>query len=302
MPTLNIPSPTIVHHMAAIDGQAAPPNSLEAIEACLAEGATFIEIDVTALAGQDYLLVHDDTLESETNGVGDVAACTPAHARELFYKLDNVVTQYRVALLSDVVQLFLDHGGGSRLQLDFKNVFPLPDDEPLQRLVKLIEPMGERALVSSGADWQLRKLRHIAPDLLLGFDIMYYIDWEPMDSVRDPRAFPKRRGAYGYYDDHMLATQRLWTVAEYLQDRCESFLGLVPDTSVFYIDYRLLSQSLQDGFNWAEVLHARGIKLDAWTMDSTNPIAVENLLPLRNAGVDLFTTNTPHALEKLLKI
>lgn len=301
MPTLNLASATIVHHMAALDGQAAPPNSLEAIKACLDAGAEFVEIDVTALAGDDYLLVHDDTLESETSGQGDVAVCTPAHARELFYKLDNIVTPYRVALLSDVVQLFLDCGGRSRLQLDFKNVFPLPDDEPLQRLVKIIEPIGERALVSSGADWQLRKLRHIAPDLLLGFDIMYYIDWEPVDKVRDPRAFPKRRGAYGYYDDHMLATQRLWTVSEYLQDRCESFMGLVPETSVFYIDYHLLTQSLKDGFNWADALHARGIKLDAWTMDSTNPIAVESLVPLRDAGVDLFTTNTPHALKKLLE-
>jgi glycerophosphoryl diester phosphodiesterase len=298
---LNISSPTIVHHMAAVDGQAAPPNSLEAIQACLDEGAAFIEIDVTALAGEDYLLVHDDTLESETSGQGDIATCTPEHARDLFYKLDNVVTPYRVALLSDVVQLFLDYGGNSRLQLDFKNVIPLASEEPLQRLIKLIEPLGERALVSSGADWQLRKLRHIAPELQLGFDIMYYIDWEPMDRVRDPRAFPKKRGAYGYYDDHMLATERHWTTAEYLQDRAESLMGLVPDVSAFYVEHGFLVQSLNDGFNWAEALHTRGIKLDAWTMDADEPAAVANAIRLHEAGVDLFSTNTPKALAKLLK-
>jgi glycerophosphoryl diester phosphodiesterase len=301
VPILEISSPTIVHHMAALDNQTAPPNSLEAISACLDMGAAFIEVDVTALADGDYLLVHDEELESETNGRGAVATCTSAQARELFYKEHGVVTQYHVPLLSQVVQLFEHAGTPTRLQLDFKNVYPLPSDEPLHRLVNLIEPLRDRVLVSTGADWQLRKLRHIAPWLLLGFDIMYYIDWEPLDHVRDPRAFPKRRGAYGYYDDHMLALEKLWTTAEYLNDRCESLMGLVPDVSVFYIEHNLLAQSLRDGFNWASALHERGIKLDAWTMDTTNPLAVENAKTLYAAGLDLFTTNTPLAMAQLLK-
>ena len=54
-----IRDPLIVHHMAALDGSPYPQNSLEAIQACLETGAAFIEIDVTALASDDYLLVHD---------------------------------------------------------------------------------------------------------------------------------------------------------------------------------------------------------------------------------------------------
>lgn len=301
MPILEIPSPTFVHHMAALDNQIAPPNSLEAIQACLDAGAAFIEVDVTALADSDYLLVHDDVLESETSGQGAVGACSAAQARELFIKQNGGVTTYPAALLGQVVELFLRASAATRLQLDFKNVFPLPTDEPLHRLVNLIAPLGDRVLVSSGADWQLRKLRHIAAWLMLGFDVMYYMDWEPADKVRDPRTFPKRRGAYGYYDDHMLATQRLWSIPEYLRDRCESLMGLVPDASAFYMEHTLIAQSLNDGFNWAEVLHERGIKLDAWTMDVTNPRAMENLKPLYEAGVDLFTTNTPIALARRLK-
>lgn len=295
-----IPSPAIVHHMAALDNQAAPPNSLEAIGACLDAGAVFVEVDVTMLAQDDYLLVHDEELESETNGQGPVALCPPDRARALFIKRQGQVTSYHVPLLSEVVELFQQTNSPTRLQLDFKNVFPLPTDEPLYRLVKLIEPLGDRVLVSSGADWQLRKLRRIAPHLLLGFDIMYYIDWEPLDRTRDPRAFPKLRGAYGYYDDHMLALQKLWTIPEYLHDRCESLMGLVPDVSVFYVDHNLLAQSLADGFNWASALHERGIKLDAWTMDSTDPEAVEHAKNLYAAGADLFTTNTPLALARIL--
>lgn len=301
MPRLALPSPTIVHHMGALDSSDAPPNSLEAVQACLDAGARCVEVDVTALAQDDYLLVHDDELEHETNGEGLVADTAPARAKELFLKRDGAVTSYHAALLSDVVKLFQAHGGETLLQLDFKNVIPLKSDEPLERLIELIEPLGSRVLVSSGADWQLRRLRRLAPWLLLGFDSMSYLDWQPEGRARDPRAFPKQRGAYGYYDDHMLATQRIWSVPEYLRDRLESWMGLVPDVSVFYLEHTLITQSLKDGFNWAEPLHARGILLDAWTMDVTDPAACAAAPQLLAAGVDLFTTNTPRALARLLE-
>ena len=62
--------PILVHHMAALDGWPHPPNTLEMIEASLNAGAAIIEIDITALADDDYLLVHDPLLERETDGQG----------------------------------------------------------------------------------------------------------------------------------------------------------------------------------------------------------------------------------------
>ena len=298
--SLPIRRPIIVHHMAALDDCPAPPNSVAAIHACLDADAEFVEVDITALADGDYLLVHEPQLEAETNGHGAVADCTAAHARELFITQRGAVTPYRVALLSEVVQLFLVHAGAARLQLDFKNVVPFTSDEPLRRLLTLVAPLGERVLVSTDADWQLRRLRVLAPWLALGFDIMSYMDWETAHKLRDPREYPKRRGAYGYYDDHPLAEARVWTTAEYLADRCETLMGLVPSVSTFYVRHTFLVQSLDDGFNWAEALHRRGIKLDAWTMDVTHPIAVDNARRLFEAGVDQFTTNTPRALARLL--
>ena len=69
----------IVHHMAADEG-ASVPNSLEAIVACLRADASWIEIDVTALADSDYLLVHDPVLQSETTGLGPVGECSVERA------------------------------------------------------------------------------------------------------------------------------------------------------------------------------------------------------------------------------
>jgi glycerophosphoryl diester phosphodiesterase len=298
MQSLPIKPPIIVHHMAALDGQPFPPNSLEAIQACLETNAPSIEIDVTALADKDYLLVHDPVLESETTGSGSVASCTIAEALTLCYKGAG---QYNVPLLSDVVNAFLDSPATAQLQIDFKNMIPFDNDEPMQRLVNLIKPLNERVIVSTGADWQLRKLRKLAPWLDLGLDIHFYIDWYPEHAERNPEEYPKTRSAYtGYWDDHPIATQRHWPTAEYLEDRCQMLMGLVPRVSTFYISHTFLLQSLDDGFNWAEALHAAGIRLDAWTIDVGINTTEANVRRLVTCGVDQFTTNTPRALAALV--
>ncbi len=296
---LPIRPPVIVHHMAALDGTS-HPNSLEAIRACLAAGASVVEVDVTALADADYLLVHDPFLESETTGRGPVGECSVARARELFFTRAGRPTPFRVPLLSDVVDAVLSHGGSTQIQLDFKNVFPFPTDEPLRRLVELVRPLGKQVIVSSTADWQLRRLRALAPWLELGLDIHFYIDWRTTSEPDDVDDYPRRRGAYGYWDDHPLANQRFSATVDYLADRCGTLIGLVPGVSTFYVSYSFLARSLDDGFNWAEALHRASIRLDAWTLDVGNPNAMANARRLLEAGVDQFTTNTPVELRALL--
>ncbi len=291
--------PSIVHHMAANDGRGLP-NSIEAVDACLQLGAAWIEVDATALADSDYLLVHDSDLRSETTGTGAVAECSAERAAGLFFKRDGMATSYRVPRLSDVVSKLAVAGGESRLQVDFKNVAPFPTDEPLRRLVRLLEPLGRRVLVSSEADWQLRRLRALAPWLELGLDVHFYLDWRSRSSGSESTTPPRARGAYGYWDDHPIAQHRIWPTTEYLADRCQALIGLVPGVTTFYINHRFLAQCLDDGFNWADALHQRGIKLDAWTLDADNPTAVENARRLLDAGVDQFTTNTPAALASIL--
>jgi glycerophosphoryl diester phosphodiesterase len=301
---MNLPvrPPIIVNHMAALDDWPYPPNSLEAICACLESGASFIEIDITALSDSDYLLVHDPFLESETSGNGKVREFSAAAARDLHIKSKRGIEPYHVPLLSDVVKLLQDFGGSSRLQLDFKDMMPFMSEEPLRRLVDMLHPLGDRVIVSTGADWQLRRLRTLAPWLDLGLDVQFYIDNRPADEPVDELTFPRRHGAYGYWDDHPISQQRFWTTAEYLADRCGMLIGSVPRLSTFYISHHLLIQSLDDGFNWADMLHSAGIKLDAWTMDADNPIAVKHLPRLLEAGVDQFTTNTPDAMKSLLRM
>lgn len=281
-----------VHHKAALDGAPHPPNSLPAVAACLDAGADWIEIDVRALADEDYLLVHDELLEHETDGAGPVAGCTVARAGALRIKGSHEPTP----LLSDVVALLRAHPNQSHLQIDFKNVTPFADDEPLLRLARIIEPLAERVVVSSVADWQLRRLRRLAPWLHLGFDVQAHLDLGAPDAER----FPQRLGAYGYLDDHPLGAQRIWSTAQYLEDRFHTLLPLVPRVAAFYVRHTLVARALEDGFEAAAFLHEHGVRLAAWTLDVGNADAERNLPALVAAGVDLFTSNTPRALARRL--
>ncbi len=297
MTALPIRPPVIVHHKAALDPSPYPPNSLEAVRACLEADAPFIEIDVMALAADDYLLVHDMTLEEETTGTGEVGAITAEASRSLFIRDNAQVTAYRPPLLSEVVALFGEFPSAARLQIDYKNVYPSADDERLRRLLRLIEPLGDRVLVSSGADWHLRRLKQLAPWLDIGFDIGFYLDYRPNGS--DPRMPPYQQGDYGYHDDHLLAKRRSLPIPAYLAERCEIMLRGVAEASIWYVDYKLIAKALDDGFNMADWLHQRGVRLDAWTLDVGKPAAAF-VRPLRDAGVDQFTTNTPRAVKALL--
>jgi glycerophosphoryl diester phosphodiesterase len=290
----------IVHHMAALDDTSNPPNSLDAVKMSLDAKAAVIEVDITPLGGEDFLLVHDPDLESETTGQGRVDQCQPAQAKNYYLKHRGHVTEHPPALLSEVVKTFLDSPGETRLQLDYKAVFPTTHDEYLRRLIHLIEPLGERVIVSSGADWHLRKLKRLAPWLDIGFDIGFYLDWRDSSWKVDPRMPPYQRGAYDYHDDHILARNPGFPVSTYLDERCDTLAVMVPGASTWYVSHHLLAHCLDDGFNMAVWLHEHDIKLDAWTLDADKPVAVANALRLRDAGVDLFTTNTPNALASLL--
>jgi glycerophosphoryl diester phosphodiesterase len=286
-----------VYHKAMTDDAAHPPNSLAAITAALDDGAAWIEIDVLPLAHDDYLLVHDFDLASETTGSGLTTAARPDEARRLHIVHDGQVTAHRPPLLSEVVALLQAHPSRARLQIDYKFVFPMQDDEPLARLVRLIAPLGERALVSSGADWHLTRLRALAGWLDIGFDIGFYLDWRPQPV--DARLPPHRLGAYGYRDDHPLAAQRMLTTARYLALRCEALHAAVPFASVWYVSHATILRALEDGFNLAAWLEERGVRLDAWTIDAGTP-AEANVPALAAAGVHQFTSNTPRAIAALL--
>jgi glycerophosphoryl diester phosphodiesterase len=289
----------LIHHMANRDHEH-PPGSLPALRACLEAGAHLIEIDVSLLADNQFALLHGPLLEHETTGSGPIRAHTTLQVRQLRHLYHGKVTGVAVGLLSEAVELLQQHPDAVELQLDLKPDVYSPEDV-LARLVASLQPVKDRVRVTSPSDWALRRLRALDPDLPLGFDPLLYLEAD-LGQKREPGMPPFRQGAYGYWDDHPLATRRWGSVAEYLAARAEALYAQVPPSMIWYIHAGLLGKALDDGFDWIAYLHTYDAQVDAWTLDAHHPEHVALAQRLIAQGVDRITTNNAPALAQVLGI
>jgi glycerophosphoryl diester phosphodiesterase len=108
-------------------------------------------------------------------------------------------------------------------------------------------------------------------------------------------------GAFGYADDHPLAAERWGSAAEYLALRAEALAAQVAPGTMWFIRASLLARMLDDGFDWIAYLHEHGAKVDAWTLDATQPGHIALARRLVAAGVDRITTNEAPGLEAALR-
>ncbi|MDP9266295.1 MAG: glycerophosphodiester phosphodiesterase [Chloroflexota bacterium] len=248
-------------HRAAWSGTHAQ-NSLAAIRECYRERAERVEIDFR-LVGGDFVVTHD----MPRRGAG------------------------HPLLLRDALAIVRDSPGTTLLELDAKDLVPWPTVRAL-RLARLLDPVRHRVIVTSPADWNLRQLLRVDPSLALGFDPQFYLDWTPR-----PGALPGTRGAYGYLDAHPLARRRAVPTTEYLRERLDDLVRLVPGARELHLRLTLFERMLRDGLHGpAAFLHARGALVDVWTLDARTRAWRQRLERAVAAGVDVVTTNTPREL------
>jgi len=303
MDTLGTSPVLLVHH--ASDGRhTCPPNSICGLQACLEAGARAIEMDISPLADGDFLLLHGPLLDKSTNSSGPVNERTADGIRDLRLTRQGIVTDEPVGLLNQALELVGQHPHPVELQLDLKPHAPL-NDAILSRLVKSLQPVKDRVRVTSMADWALRRLHTLDPDLALGFDPLLYLDVGPPANSpeyknRDPARPPFRLGVFGYWDDHPLSSRRWAPTADYLAARAEALWAQVPPGAIWYIRAALLARTLDDGFDWFADLHDRGAEVDAWTIDPDRPEHVALARRLVDAGVDRITSNDAPSLAEAL--
>jgi glycerophosphoryl diester phosphodiesterase len=294
-----MPDLTLIHH-AARRQHAYPPNSLGALRACLEAGARIVELDITALKDEDFALLHDAQLENLTDGSGYTFAMRAEEMRQCHYVGAGAVTAEPVGLLSQAVALIQEYNTLDELQLDLKPHAPLTRDV-LDRLVRLLRPVQNRVRVTSIADWSLRWLHRIAPRLALGFDPLLYLDIKGANG-RSQRLPPHRVGAYGYLDDHPLATRLYHAAPDYLAARADALAAQVPRELTWYIRAELLVQTLEDGFDWTAYLHTRDSAVAAWTLQPESPEDLRRARVLAAAGVDRITTDDAPSLATALDV
>jgi glycerophosphoryl diester phosphodiesterase len=290
--------PELIHHAASSESGALP-NSLAAIQDCLAAGAKIVEIDLIPLVDGDFALLHDPRLENATNGSGNVAEASREQVQGLFFKYQDQLTDTPVGTLSQVIPMLQLPNNLTRLQLDLKPYAPLTP-AGLTGLLKMIAPVKDRMQISSVADWAVRTLHKLDPNLRLGFDPLLYLDLE----TSDPRPVgvpPFRVGAYGYRDDHPLSSERWGPDGDYLADRAEALLVQAAPGAMWYVNAQLLIKALHAGFDWINFLHENGSRVAAWTLDAGQSNHVAWAKSLAAAGVDAITTNTPIQLAQELQ-
>ena len=287
----------LIHHAATLGG-AHPPSSLSGLRACIAARARVVEVDVVALRGGGFALLHGPSLEGETDGQGPVAARTAEEVAGLQRVWRGAATGEPVGLLAGALDLIRGQPLPQELQLDLKPEV-LATAEVLGGLVQRAQPFGERIRVSSPADWVLRGLHALDLELALGFDPLLYLDLDWGEDEAGPRP-PFRVGAYGYRDDHPLALRRWGSTAGYLAARAEALWAQAPFASVWYISAPLLAQALDDGFDWIAYVHGRGAEVAAWTLDAGRPGDAALARRLAAAGADRITTDDPAGLASVL--
>lgn len=283
------------YHQLLSGSGAYPPDSLSALRETLDGGAEVIEFDVRAIAGGDYLLIHDGTLDRETTGSGPVRPVTSAAAKRLRLRGSDEPP----ALFSEVAPILAALRRPVKVQIDLKDEVPLEADE-VRRLLRAIAPLRANSrlrVVGCRGDWNLRTLQRLDPTLAVGLDFALYLD------APEPE-FPRlllRVNVYGYLDDHPLGYVQILPARDYLEDRVESLCTLVPGAVEVYLHMEFIQRALADGVNPVEIVRRRlgTVLVDGWTLNADHPHAAEMLQMLLRAGVDQITTNTAVQLAAL---
>lgn len=284
---------TLIHH-AANCGHNYPAGSLSALGKCLANGASFVEIDIIPLSDSSFALLHDPNLALDTTGSGNAPEMKREQIENLRYVNGGVLTDEKVGFLDSAVELFKKFPDTQRLQLDFKPFTPL-SDAILRNLLALLAPVIDRVQVSSVADWAVRSLAKASPELSLGFDPLLYLDLVD-DEPRPENIPPFRLGAYDLLDDHPLSVYKWGPAGQYFAARADALRHQVPQGCDWYIRAEILKMALDAGFNWIEFLHQHGSIVDGWTIDVTQPAQIDLAQYLVDHGVDALTTDHPSDL------
>ena len=91
------------------DWRNAPENSLQAYRNCIDMGVDMIEIDIHKTKDNQFIVMHDATVDRTTNGKGKIADMTLADIKKLYLKSGHgIKTRHRVPTLEEVLLLAKD--------------------------------------------------------------------------------------------------------------------------------------------------------------------------------------------------
>lgn len=135
-----------------------PENTIAAIEAAIASGADYVEVDLRTTKDGQLILCHDETVDRTTNGKGKVKELGLDEIKRLTTTGKDGKT-YQVPLFSDVLKVCKDR---INIYLDFKDA----DVTPAYKLIQLYG-MEKQIMVYVNAVNQYIAWRKAAPQMPL---------------------------------------------------------------------------------------------------------------------------------------
>jgi glycerophosphoryl diester phosphodiesterase len=147
----------------------APMNTLPAFELAVEQGAAGIELDVHRSQDGYPVIVHDFTVDSTTDGSGQVTSMTLAQLKELDAG-SWFGEQFRGVRIPTLDEVFEAVGQKLYIHVEIKSVSEHTDGVE-QVVADTIDRHGlrERVIVSSFNPLALKRFRDILPDVAIGF-------------------------------------------------------------------------------------------------------------------------------------
>ena len=176
----------------------APENTLEAFQLSMDMGADGFELDVHMSADGELVVIHDETVDRTTNGIGFVRDLTLAQLKEL--DACNGMEHYRgakIPTLAEVFDLIRDTHHIVNVEVKTDEWFYPQIEEKCLALAKE-KGVEERVIYSSFNHYTLIKLRQLKPDVKLGMlfgDIMVQ-PWEYAQQLKVDYLHPMKMNIY----------------------------------------------------------------------------------------------------------
>lgn len=257
-------SPVVLAHRGA--AAYAPENTLESFALALEMGADILELDVHATSDHTVVVIHDETIDRTSDGMGRVAALTLAELRlydfgHAFSPDGGATHPYRArGVLVPTLDEVLGRFPGARVNIEIKQT--VPDILDLVWQVVRDRSAEDRVLITAPPEVIARWSRLSAGRTALAVD---------GDAARRFVGSVVAKVDVIYRPDaDVLQFPLLWKVG---------FTTIRLDTP------EIISRA-----------HALGLRIDYWTID--DELTMRRLFRL---GADAITTNRPDLAVKVLK-
>ncbi|WP_237153823.1 glycerophosphodiester phosphodiesterase [Oryzibacter oryziterrae] len=234
----------------------------------MALGASF-EVDLNLHAERGFAVLHDETVDRETNGSGPLAQMSVAEIRRLNLRRDSgEVTADKVQLLDDLAAVARSGGmhPDTLIQLDMKSRGSDIDADTVSAFAETLTGVAQYFIVSGMDRDAIARLGRATPGIAVGFDPCGY------DTVSEVAA--------GMNLDAFVADA----------------IAALPEARLIYLDYQAVLAAADRGYDLIGAFHREGRRIDAYTLDLEHPFAEDSLARLLGLKADQITTNAPDSI------